>query len=199
MTVECMLVGRPGSGRSSLLTALLRSWGCRSVPVTTWFPGGSPSRWRVRLPEEERKVHRLRPAGGFLAIEVAAATLGLPGRRWTFVETPGMEEEVPDDQTAREGVAEALGRILATDMVVHVVDGAATGERGRVYATDIALWRLARLRPRYLLVVSRMDCASSLAGLALVRQMDPEIALVASSAWTGQGIRRLRRLLAGRA
>lgn len=196
--MECMLVGRPGSGRSSLLTALLRSWGCRSLPVTTWFPGGTPSRWRLRLPDEERKLQRLRPPAGFLAVELAAPQLGLPGRRWTLVETPGIEEEVADDPAARQGMAEALGRLLATDLVIHVVDGAATGERGEVSAPDMALWRLGCQRPRYLSVVSRMDCASSAAGLALVRQMDPGLAPVATSAWTGQGIRQLRSLLAAR-
>ena len=194
--MECMLVGRPGSGRSSLLTALLRSWGCRSLPVTTWYPGGSPSRWRVRLPEEERKLHRLRPPAGFLAVELAAAPLGLPGRRWTLVETPGIEEEVSGDEVARQAVAETLARLLSTDLVIHVVDGAATGERDGLAAADIALWRLARQWRRYLLVVSRMDCASALAGLALVRELDPEVALVPVSALTGQGIRQLRHRLA---
>lgn len=194
--MECVLVGRPGSGRSSLLTAMLRSWGCRSVPVTTWLPGGSASRWRARLPDEERKLHRLRPPGGFLAVELPAPPLGLPGRRWTLLEPPGIEEEVPDDHTIRQGVAEALGRLLATDVILHVVDGADTGERGEVAAADLALWRLGRHRPRYLLVVTRMDCGAATAGLELVRQMDPQIVPVACSAWTGQGVRHLRSLLA---
>lgn len=194
--MECMLVGRPGSGRSTLLTALLRSWGCRSLPVTTWFPGGSACRWRLRLPEEERKVHRLRPAGGFLAVELPAPALGLPGRRWTLLEPPGIEEEVPEDHTVRQGIAETLGRLLATDVFVHVVDGAETGERGEVAGTDLALWYLGRQRPRYLLVVTRMDCLSAVAGFLLLRKLDPDINPVACSAWTGQGLRHLRRLLA---
>lgn len=194
--MECLLVGRPGSGRSSLLTALLRLWGCRSLPVTTWSAGGSPSRWRVRLPEEERRLHRLRPPGGFLAVELDASALKLPGRRWAFVETPGVEEGVPADESLRQGVAEALGRLLATDLLLHVVDGAETGERGEVAAADLALWRLGRARPRYVMVVMRVDCEAAGSGLTLLKRLDPGLEPLACSAWTGQGLRRLRRLLA---
>jgi 50S ribosomal subunit-associated GTPase HflX len=41
-----------------------------------------------------------------------------------------------------------------------------------------------------------MDCASAVAGLALVRRLDPELAPVPVSAWTGQGMRQLRNRLA---
>lgn len=194
--MECVLVGRPGSGRSTLLTALLRSCGCRSLPVTTWLPGGSACRWRVRLPEEERRVHRLRPPAGFLGVELPASALGLPGRRWTFLEPPGIEEEVPHDHAVRQGMAEALARLLTSDVFIHVVDGAGTGERGEVANADLALWHLGSQRPRYLVVVTRMDCVSSVVGFGLIRQLDARASLVACSARTGQGLRQLRRLLA---
>jgi len=193
--VDCILTGAAQSGRTSILVALLRLWKCRSVPATTWLPEGSPSRWRLRLPDEEHRLYRLRPPGGFLGVELAAPPLGLSGRRWLFLELPGLLED-PEGQVERKAMAEALGRLVTADVVVHVVDAAHTGEEGSLREVDTALFRLLQAKRKYLVMANKMDQAGAAEGLAIVRQCAQGGEVVASSALVGQGIRQLRTFLA---
>lgn len=195
--LECVLVGLPGSGKSSLLAALLQAWRCRTAAITVWTAGGSPSRWRLRLPEEERQLHRLRPPHGFLAVEVPASQLGLAGRRWTFSELPALVDEVSEDLLHREGLAEAMARLLVADVILHVVDAERVGKRGQLSAADAALARFGHNRSGYLLVGTKMDAPFSPQGLYLLRQFAGNPEVVPCSVVIGQGIRPIKNFLSG--
>lgn len=164
------IVGAPNAGKSSLFNRLLK----RERAIVTAVPGTT----RDTISEQ----------------------VALDGIPVNLVDTAGLRDIAltPETEAERAGIARSREVLAEADVVLHVVDGSALGETGRLRDEDEALQ--AGLAGRAsLLVLNKADL-----GVGLVAERASAVAMgaVAVSALTGAGLEelraRLRAMIAGR-
>ncbi|HEY8448920.1 MAG TPA: GTPase domain-containing protein [Bacillota bacterium] len=194
---ECMLVGRTNVGKTLLFLNFAESCGARQIELRIRRPG-VPGEEIERLP-----IHaaRMRLVGGrrhqtrWLQSIDLALPKGKGRRRFRLTDAAGLTDSIHEADDVRMAVAQALRELRQADLVVHVLDAAAIGERGGAEALpdiDVQISRYAPLRAPYLIVANKMDLPWAVTGLAIIRRTFAHQRVVPVSALERTGFREVK-------
>ncbi|WP_324717782.1 GTPase [Carboxydochorda subterranea] len=123
-------------------------------------------------------------------------------KRWVRIrlsDTVGLTDGIHPDPQLRQAMAESLGAVLESPVVLHVLDGAEVARRPqRLLDEDDMDFQLARYGERrrgYAVIVNKLDLPGGKRGLDAVRQAWPRRIVLGTSAVEGWGFARVRRFV----
>jgi hypothetical protein len=134
--VECLVLGAPGTGKTTFALSLIEALGYREVQIFHEDPAGRvTSRTWPLCEAKERLVGRAGTAAAGVCTTrgLQWATVRLPGRvgrqaqDLTIVDSTGIGAEIADDPELRAAVAQTLRMLRRARMVIHLVSPADGG------------------------------------------------------------------------
>ena len=190
---DCVLVGRPNSGKTLFLINLCEHLGCGTLELETEGPAGGTLRRRLS-PEEARRLL----VGGAPQTTVGVQRVlvrirrGKSGRECRLVDTTGLVESVHPDESVRWGMASSIGEMLRGRVVLHLVDASLVRE-GAVWWGELEeqMDRYLSLRPGYAVLANKMDLPEAEAGLRNLLAQTPARRVFPVSALTRAGFREV--------
>jgi GTPase len=112
------------------------------------------------------------------------------GREFTLTDTVGFVRQLPHQLV--EAFRSTLEEVADADLLLHVVDGSHPDPEGQLAAVRAVLADVGAQQVPEIVVVNKVDAADP---EAVDRLMRRERSALAVSAWSGQGMDRLRELL----
>lgn len=142
------------------------------------------------------------PGGGKTTLCAALGTL-LRAQRWgrhlLLVDTPGLGAEPAPDPVVRRAQVQALRRLLAAPVLLHVIDASRAGAAGTLAPVDGELALLGAGPVAYAVVATHMDRPWAATGLTLIRQRLAPPRLMPVVATGAQGLGAVGQFLRTRA
>ena len=195
------MVGCPGVGKTLFVLRFAQWCGCQRVVLTTATgPGNLPLRREVEPARAVAELVGARPPTTRRpqSLEVTyrrgkrAATVEL-------VDTVGLTDDVHPQPDLRRGMADTLALLLASRVLLHVLDGPRLAVAAEQVLTgdgvDAHLARFAGGRMAYAALVNKLDLPGGPEGLAAVRRLWPRRTVIGISALEGWGFPAVGRFL----
>ena len=201
---QAAVVGRPGVGKTLFVLRFAQWCGCRRVVVTTEGGPGSLRLRREMAPAQAvAELVGTRPptTRRWQSLEVTYR-LGKRPAQVELVDTVGLTDDVHPDPELRRGMADTLGLLLSSRVLLHILDGPRLAARPEELlepdSVDAQLARFSEGRAAYAALVNKLDRPGGREGLAAVRRVWPRRTVIGISALEGWGFEGVRRFL-GRA
>lgn len=179
----CVLVGLPGAGKTAFARAFAAYLGVAGTGRPSGIPAGTPPRFELPL--------TCRGEGG-------------RGDPLALVDAPSLPGEIAPDAGVRRAAALTLRFLMASPLVLHVVDAASVGNAGALSPTDraLAVFTASRAgRPgglRRAVLATKMDLPPARLGLLLLEREMAPVRVIPVSAPSRRGFREVRAFLEGR-
>lgn len=196
---QCVLIGRANVGKTAFAIRFAAYLGVRRLEITLQDPDGQ-SRVRLWSPEEAwgalcgPEPHQTR---GLQSIAVDLP-MGKGRKRFALVDTSGLTDGIHPDPSLRRAMAQSLTAVRGADVILHLLDAAAVGERGAVAGigeVDYQVAQFAQMRGGYLLLANKMDLPAAARGLAQIQREFVGHPIVPISALRGDGFDEVKRLV----
>lgn len=198
---QAAVVGRPGAGKTLFVLRFAQWCGSRRVVLTTRpAAGGLRVRWEMEPAEAVAELVGSSPptTRRLQSLEVVHKR-GKHPARVELVDTVGLTDEAHPDPDLRRGMADTLAVVLASRVLLHVIDGPQLASRpDRLLDeadVDAQLGSFGSRRPGYAVLVNKLDLPGGREGLAAARRAWPKQVVIGISALEGWGFDGVRRFL----
>lgn len=194
---ECLIVGRPNSGKTMFALNFANFLGCRSVDITFKTYDGLLTCRHLNIDEAKRElcsstIHKTKSLQTMvLKLSVGKATVG-----FKLSDTCGIAEYIHTDDSIRRGMAQTLSVIRSADFIIHVIDLTCLGKDvPNQDNIDIDIYNYGIARANYVLLANKIDVASKY-NIAKVKDIFPQAPVIAISALCSQGFKEVKACVA---
>lgn len=193
---QCLIIGKANAGKTLLLINFAEHLGARSLRLSVERSDGSVSEASFGLSEARKTLVDAVP---HKTLGLQTLTLSLPAgktvRRVQLADSPGLSEDIHEEEEIRRAMAQTLRHLRLAGMVLHVVDASRVGEAGAVEAmgeVDLQIASYAPHRGPYAILANKMDLPLARAGLQTIQKAFRGHLVIPVSALEKKGLREVR-------
>ncbi len=189
---ECVIIGRPNSGKTMFALNFAGYLGAKSVDVTFRTYDGLMTCRHFSLEEGKRELcgmalHKTRS----LQSLVLRMTVGKTAVNFKLTDTCGVSEHIHQEEVIRKGMAQTIGLLRSADLILHMVDLSLIGRDFTNNSTSIdhEFYKYGVTRKSYLLLGNKYDLSSAKDNLLRLAAAFPKATIIPVSALHSQGYR----------
>ena len=195
---ECMIIGRPNSGKTLFALNFAGYLGIKNVDVTFRTYDGLMTCRRFSLEEAKRELcgntlHKTRSLQSMvLNMKVGKATTS-----FKLTDTCGVSEQIHADEKIRKGMAQTIGLLRSVDLILHVVDLSLINKEFCNHSSiDYEFYNYGMICKSYILLGNKYDLSSAKNNLPHLIAAFPKANIVPISALYCQGFREVKACVA---
>jgi tRNA U34 5-carboxymethylaminomethyl modifying GTPase MnmE/TrmE len=198
---ECLILGKPNSGKTLLLLNFAEYLGYRQLELTIHEADQTQHRRTYGI--AEARLTLVSPAPHHTRVLQAVHLRFAKGKSrcdLALTDTTGLSEGIHEQLAVRRSMSRTLHRLRQAELVLHVIDGSRVAVPGAPEAMgelDHQLARFATGRVGYAMIVNKMDLPGAAAGLSYVRSCFPHHLVIPVSALRKRGFREVKTFVAG--
>lgn len=189
---KTVILGQANVGKTLFLINFARFLGLKKLGFTFCSPeGGSYSR-EFLLDEARRALVSSEPhhTRGLQSI-VVRVPWGKHGQYVELVDSTGLGEGIHGERTVRKAMAQSLGAVRQSDIILHMVDTSLVAS-GKIGEIDRQIAHFGHLKPGYAILGNKVDLPHGNEGLALVRKEFPHVEVIKISALKREGFEEVK-------
>jgi len=195
---ECMIIGRPNSGKTLFALNFAGYLGIRNIDITFRTYDGLLTCRHFSLEEAKRELcgnslHKTRSLQSMvLNMKVGKATVN-----FKLTDTCGVSEQIHADEKIRKGMAQTIGLLRSVDLILHVVDLALIpNDFSNQSSIDYEFYNYGMICKAYILLGNKYDLSSAKNNLPHLTAASPKTSIVPISALYSQGFREVKACVA---
>lgn len=196
---ECVIVGRPNSGKTMFALNFAGYLGAKSVDVTFRTYDDLITCRHFSLEEGKRELcgitlHKTRS----LQSLVLRMTVGKTAVNFKLTDTCGVSEQIHHDESIRKGMAQTIAMLRSADLILHMIDLSAIGKDflNNSSTIDHEFYNYGIVRKSYLLLGNKYDLHSAKENLLRVTTAFPRATIIPISALYSQGFKEVKACVA---
>lgn len=196
---ECVIIGRPNSGKTMFALNFAGYLGAKSVDVTFRTYDGLMTCRHFSLEEGKRELcgmtlHKTRSMQSL----VLRMSVGKTAVNFKLTDTCGVSEQIHQDEKIRKGMAQTIGLLRSADLILHLVDLSLIGRDfgNNCSSIDYELYNYGIVRKSYLMLGNKYDISSAKENFLRLATAFPKATIIPISALYSQGFREVKAYVA---
>lgn len=195
---ECVIVGRPNSGKTVFAIQFAHYMGAKSVDITSKSPDNLLTCRHYTIEEAKRELcsntcHKTRS----LQSMIIKMTVGKAQVLFKLTDTCGLTEEIHSDPAIRYGMAQTLRLMRTANLILHMID---VSQRSDVLykeeTIDREIYHYGITRKFYIIIANKMDLPIAKQGLGQLKSSFPSALIVPVSALYNHGLGEVKSYVA---
>lgn len=196
---ECVIVGRPNSGKTMFALNFAGYLGCKTVDITFKDYDNLIFCKHYSLSEAKQELcgimpHKTRGSQSMML----KLLVGKGIVNFKLTDTCGISEEIADDAGIRRSMALAIGLMRSADYIIHIIDAAIISKEiaRSEYNIDLEIYNYGLHKKNYLLLANKNDLMCGKNNMAQLSALFMQAQIVPISALYGQGFKEVKRRVA---
>ncbi len=196
---ECIIIGRPNSGKTMFALNFSGYLGAKSVDVTFKTYDGLMTCRHFSLDEARRELcgmalHKTRSLQSMLL----NMSVGKSKITFKLTDTCGVSEQIHSEESIRRGMAQTIGLLRSADVILHVVDLSLIGRDFITNSSSIdhEFYNYGTNRKSYFLLGNKYDISSAKDNLLRLATAFPKATILPVSALYSRGFREVKACVA---
>lgn len=196
---ECLIIGRPNSGKTMFALNFAGYLGTKSVDVTFRTYDGLMTCRHFTLDEAKRELcgfalHKTRS----LQSMILNMRVGKAAVNFKLTDSCGVSEQIHSDEAIRKGMAQTIGLLRSADFILHLVDLSMVNKDFQTKASidhEFYNYGISR-KASYLLLGNKFDLNLAKDNVPYLASAFPKATLVPVSALYSQGFKEVKAYVA---
>ncbi|SDD43274.1 GTPase [Sporomusa acidovorans] len=195
---ECLIVGRPNSGKTMFALNFAGYLGAKNIDLTFRNYEGIITCRHLSIEDAKRELcgytlHKTRSLQSMiLNMKVGKATIN-----FKLTDTCGVSEKIHADEAIRKGMAQTISLLRSVDLILHIVDlSFISQDFSNQSPIDLEFYKYGMVRKSYLLLGNKYDLHSAKANLSRLANTFPKATIIPISALYNQGFREVKACVA---
>ncbi|CQR74368.1 tRNA modification GTPase TrmE [Sporomusa ovata DSM 2662] len=195
---ECVIIGRPNSGKTLFALNFAGYLGTKNIDVTFRTYDGLMTCRHFSIEEAKRELcsstlHKTCSLQSMLlTMKVGKATVN-----FKLTDTCGVSEQIHADERIRKGMAQTIGLLRSVDLLLHVVDLSLINKAfSKQSSIDYEFYNYGMICKSYVLLGNKYDLSSAKNNLPHLAAAFPKARIMPISALYSQGFREVKACVA---
>lgn len=195
---ECVIVGRPNSGKTLFALNFAGYLGVKNIDITfrTYDNLMTCRHFSVEAARRElcgNTEHKTRSLQSMLL----TMKVGKTAVNFKLTDTCGVSERIHQDEKIRKGMAQTISLLRSVDLILHIVDlSLSNKEFCNTSSIDSELYHYGKVAKAYLLLGNKYDLSAAKHNLLQVTAAFPKAMIVPISALHSQGFKEVKACVA---
>jgi small GTP-binding protein len=196
---ECVIIGRPNSGKTLFALNFAKYLGAKNIDVTFRTFDGLMTCRHFPLEEAKRQLcgidlHKTRS----LQSIVLNIAVGKTAVNFKLTDTCGVSEQIHADEGIRKGMAQTIGLLRSADFILHLIDltNVKKDHAANQASIDYEFYNYGIARNAYILLGNKIDLGSAKENLLRLASEFPKATIIPISALYNQGFREVKAYVA---
>ena len=196
---ECVIVGKPNSGKTLFTLNFAAYLGCKTVEITFKDYDNLIFCKRYSLKDAKQELcsvmpHKTRGLQSiFLKMTVGKGSVG-----FKLTDTCGIAEAIHNDEEIRRSMAQAIGLIRSADFIIHIIDLNIISEEylKRDSNVDVEIYNYGLNKRNYIMLANKIDLPYCERNVARVTALFDKVQVIPISALTSQNFKEVKKCVA---
>lgn len=191
---ECVIVGRPNSGKTLFALNFAGYLGIKHIDVTFRTYDGVMNCRRFSLEEAKRELcgNAIHKTCSLQSMILSMKT-GKTAVNFKLTDTCGISEQIHNDERVRKGMAQTISLLRSVDFILHVVDLSVVNKDFRNKTSiDGELYNYGKVSKSYLLLGNKYDLSAAKNNLLHLIAAFPKANIIPISALYSQGFKEVK-------
>lgn len=192
---ECIIVGRPNTGKTLFALNFAAYLGSRTVDITSRTYDNLMTCRHLHIDEAKKELcsmslHKTRSLQSLiLKIPVSKSHV-----TFKLTDTCGLTEGIHSEETVRRGMAQTLKLLRYADFIIHIIDLSTVTKEPHIIDTEIYNYGLSR--QNYVLLANKADLPASKENIVKLSALYPKTTVLPVSALYNLGFKEVRACVA---
>lgn len=192
---ECIIVGRPNTGKTMFALNFAAFLGSRSVDLTFRTYDNLMTCRHLHIDEAKKELcgmsaHKTRTLQSLiLKVPVAKSQVS-----FKLTDTCGLSEGIHNDESVRRGMAQTLKLLRYADYIIHIVDLSTVGKEQHII--DMEIYNYGVARQNYVMLANKTDLSSAKENITRLSALFPQASILPISALYNLGFKEVRACVA---
>ncbi|BBB93092.1 MAG TPA: GTPase domain-containing protein [Methylomusa anaerophila] len=194
---ECVIVGKPNSGKTMFALNFAGYLGSKNVDVTFRTYDGLTTCRHYSIDEAKRELcsstkHKTR----CLQSMVLKIAVGKTAVNFKLTDTCGIVEHIHQDEGIRKGMAQTIGLLRYADFIIHIVDLSIFPKYADHTNVDQDFYNYGISKNAYILLANKVDLPAAKENLGKLSAAFPHASIIPVSSLYGQGFKEVKLCVA---
>jgi len=196
---ECLIIGRPNSGKTMFAINFAGYLGVKKVDVTFRTYDGLITCRHYAIDQAKRELcgialHKTRS----LQSMVLNMPVGKTAVKFKLTDTCGVSEQIHTDLAIRKGMAQTIGQLRSVDFILHIVDLSLVqkDDAANKANIDYEFYNYGIARNTYIMLGNKADLVAARENLPRLAAGFPQATVIPISALYSQGFREVKTYVA---
>jgi predicted GTPase len=195
---ECVIIGRPNSGKTVFALQFASFLGARSVDITARSPDNMLTCRHYTLKDAQKDLcsmalHKTR----MIQSIVIKMAIGKAEVAFKLTDTCGLTETIHPEPAIRCGMAQTLGLMRTANLILHMIDvSQVTAAYNTEETIDHELYHYGLTRKFYMILANKMDLPTAKEGLTRLKSAFPSAFVLPISALHNHGLGEVKSYVA---
>lgn len=188
---ECIIVGRPNTGKTLFALNFAGYLGSRNVDITFRAYDDLLSCRHMSIEQAKRELcgsiaHKtLSMQSMLLRVPVAKTTV-----TFKLTDTCGLIGDIHPEEIIRRGMSQTLKSIRSADLIFHLINLVEFGEEPDII--DLEIYNYGQSRHNYILLANKADLAGAIKNVPQIQRFFPLSSVIVLSALTQYGFKEVK-------
>lgn len=192
---EFIIVGRPNSGKTLFALNFALYLGSKTVELIFRTFDGLTTCRHIPLTEAKHELcaevpHKTKCLQSMLL----NVSLGKGSATFKLTDSCGIQEEIHEIETVRQGMAQTISLLRSADFIIHVLDLSLHNAhlKDRQYNIDYEIYNYGQARRNYLMLANKTDLTPAKQQLKILPSYFPKAGIVPVSALFSEGFKEVK-------
>jgi predicted GTPase len=192
---ECIIVGRPNTGKTMLALNFAGYLGIKSVDITFRSYDDLISCRHLHIDQAKKELcglsaHKTRSLQSLiLKVPVSKTQVS-----FKLTDSCGLSEGIHSEESVRRGMAQTLKTMRYADLIIHVIDLSVITREASIIDQEIYNFGVAR--QNYIMLGNKVDLASAKENLLKLSSLYPQANVIPISALYNLGFKEVKAYVA---
>jgi GTPase Era involved in 16S rRNA processing len=195
---ECVIIGRPNSGKTIFALQFASFVGARSVDITARSPDNllTCRHYSVKDAKNDLCSQNLHKTRMIQSIVIKMA-IGKAEVAFKLTDTCGLTETIHPEPAIRYGMAQTLGLMRTANLILHMIDlSQITADYSEQATIDHEIYYYGLTRRFYMILANKMDLPIAKEGLTRLKSIFPSAFILPISALYSHGLGEVKTYVA---
>lgn len=193
---KCLIVGMPNVGKTCFTLNFAEYLGLKKIRMTIKQPAGFLATQTYEINEAREELISAEPnkTRSLHSMDIDLP-LGKGKGRLSLIDSCGLADGIHPDYEIRKAMAQTIGQIRESEIVLHIIDLTQVVEQGtppRLPLIDNLILNYVGPRQAYAILANKIDLSNTAAGLLFLDSVLVKIRVIPISALYQKGFREVK-------